>query len=127
MPRSAKIAVGMLVAVLAVGLVRTLTAPPPDDPRVPAWFAAVVGSVTLVILAALVAAIATGRRWALVVSIVVLVAGLPLAHLTPSAGGNRGWLVSSAQILASGVAYVLLWTRSSREWFGAARGFRRGK
>lgn len=127
MPRPAKLALSLLVAVLGVGLVRMLLEPAPVDPALPTWFGPVVGSLTFLFLAFLVGAIATGRRWALVLSVVLFVVGLPASLAFLKAPSLGGLLVFVGQTLASGAAYVLLCTEASRQWFRAAREFRRRK
>jgi hypothetical protein len=77
MPLPGKVALGLLVAVLPVGLVRMLLEPAPVDPVLPSWFGPVVGGLTFSVLALLVYAIATGRRWALILSVALFVIGLP--------------------------------------------------
>lgn len=127
MPRPAKVALSLLVAVLVVGLVRMLLEHAPVDPALPTWFGPVVGSFTLLLVAFLVSAIATGRRWALVLSVVLFVVGLPASLSFLREYGLGGLLVFVGQTLASGAAYVLLCTEASRQWFRAAREFRRRK
>jgi len=122
-----KLALSLLVAILVVGLVRMLLEPAPGDPALPAWFGPVVGSLTLVFVAFLVGAMATGRRWALVLSVVLFVVGLPASLSFLKEYGRGGLLVFVGQTLASGAAYGLLCTKASRQWFGAAREFRRRK
>lgn len=101
--------------------------PAPVDPALPTWFGPVVGGLTLVFVAFLVGAIAAGRRWALVLSIVLFVVGLPAPLAFLKEYGPGGLLVFVGQTLASGAAYVLLCTKASRQWFRAAREFRRRK
>jgi hypothetical protein len=125
MPRSVKVALSLLVAVLGVGLVRMLLEPTPVDPALPTWFGPVVGGLTLLFLAFLVGAIATGRRWALVLSVVLFVMGLPASLSFLKEGSLAGLLVFGGQTLAGGAAYVLLFTKASRQWFREAREFRR--
>jgi uncharacterized membrane protein len=125
MPRSVKIALSLLVAALVVGLVRMLLEPAPVDPALPAWFGPVVGGLTFLLLALLVGAMATGRRWALVLSVVLFVVGLPASLSLLRDRSLGGLLVSGGQTLAGGIAYVLLCTRASRQWFRAARELRR--
>jgi hypothetical protein len=127
MPWPAKLALSLLVAVLVVGLVRTLRQPAPVDPALPAWFGPVVGSLTFLFAAFLVGAIATGRRWALVLSVVLFVVGLPASLSFLKEDSLAGLLVFGGQTLAGGAAYGLLFTKASRRWFRAAREFRRLK
>lgn len=127
MPRAAKVALSLLLAVLVVGLMRMLREPAPVDPALPTWFGPVVGGLTLLFLAFLVGAIATGRRWALVLSVVLFVVGLPPSVSLLKEGSLAGLLVFGGQTLAGGAAYVLLFTKASRQWFRAAREFRRRK
>lgn len=122
-----KLALSLLVAVLVVGFVRMLLEPAPIDPALPPWFGPVVGGLTLLFIAFLVGAIATGRRWALVLSVVLFVVGLPASLSFLKEHGLGGLLVFVGQTLAGGAAYVLLCTKASRQWFRAAREFRRRK
>ena len=124
-PAPAKVALGLLVAVLLVGLVRMLLEPAPVDPSLPTWFTPVVGSLTFVLLAFLLGAIASGRRWALVLSIVLFVAGLPASLALLKGDSVALVLLVGGQTLVAGTAYVLLLTRSSRQWLRAAREFRK--
>jgi len=124
MPRSVKLALSLLVAVLVVGFVRMLLEPAPVDAALPPWFGPVVGGLTLLFLAFLVGAIATGRRWALVLSVVLFVVGLPAFLSFLKDDRLAGLLVFGGQTLAGGAAYVLLFTKASRQWFREAREFR---
>jgi hypothetical protein len=124
-PRPAKLALGLLVAVLIVGLVRMLVEAAPGDPALPTWFTPVVGGLTFVFVAFLVGAIASGRRWALVLSVVLFVVGLPASLAVLKADSVAGLFLFGGQTLAGGAAYALLLTKSSRQWFRAAREFRR--
>ena len=127
MPLPGKVALGLLVAVLPVGLLRMLLEPAPVDPVLPSWFGPVVGGLTFLVLALLVYAIATGRRWALILSVALFVIGLPASLPFLQEQSPRALVVSGGQVLASAAAYVLLFTKTSREWFRAAREFRRSK
>jgi len=127
MPLPGKVALGLLVAVVLGGLVRMLLEPAPVDPTLPIWFGPVVGGVTFLLLALLVYAIATGRRWALILSAALFVIGLPASFPFLQEQSPRALVVSGGQALASVVAYVLLFTKRSRQWFRAAREFRRSK
>jgi len=127
MPRAAKLALSLLVAVLVVGLVRMLLEPAAVDPALPIWFGPVVGGLTFLFLAFLVGAMATGRRWALVLSVVLFIVGLPASLSLLKEHGLGGLLVFGGQTLAGGAAYVLLCTKASRRWFRATREFRRRK
>ena len=127
MPRPAKLALSLLVAALVVGLVRMLLEPAPVDPALPTWFAPVVGGLTFLFLAFLVGAMATGRRWALFLSVVLFVVGLPASLSFLKESSLAGLLVFGGQTLAAGAAYVLLFTKAARQWFGAAREARRLK
>ena len=124
-PQPVKLALSLLVAGLVVGLVMMLLEPAPIDPALPTWFGPVVGGLTLLFLVFLVGVIATGRRWALVLSVVLFAVGLPASLSFLKEHGLGGLLVFVGQILAGGAAYVLLCTKASGQWFRAARESRR--
>lgn len=117
----------LLVAILVVGLSRTLLEPLPVDPRLPTWFGPVVGGITFLVMALLAWAIATGRRWALVVSVILLIVGLPTSVPFLQEQSVGGLLVFGGQTLAGAVAYALLFTYASRQWFRASQEFRTSK
>ena len=102
-----------------------LLEPAAVDPALPPWFAPVVGGLTLLFLAFLVGAIATGRRWALVLSVILFVVGLPASLSFLKGQSLGGLLLFGGQTLAGGTAYVLFCTKPSRQWFRAARELRR--
>lgn len=126
-PWEAKVAVRLLVLLLVVGLARTLFEPMPVDPNVPAWFVLLLGSITFLWAALFVYLIATGRRWALILSVVMFFAGL-LLSLPFLAEENVGMVVAfSIQSLACLVAYGLLFTKASRIWFSESRAYRKAR
>jgi len=127
MPRRVRVAVGLLVTVLLIGLVRILIEPSPVGPELPRWFAPVVGGFSLLVNALLVYAIATGRQWALFLSIALLVFGVRISILHLKEQSLRFLIVSAGQLLTQAVAYLLLLTTASRRWFRAAREFRKSK
>jgi hypothetical protein len=121
-----KVAVGLLGGVLVVNIARIpflhfgLV-----GPFLQAVFLfGVFGSVCVCALGvALVAAIAFGRRWALIVFVVFFVLGLPELGLSAtrqlhSSVPGFGWLVASTAVEA--LAISLLFSRSAREWFARA-------
>ena len=58
---------------------------------------------------------------------VLFVVGLPASLSFLKEHGLGGLLGFGGQTLAGGAAYVLLCTKASRQWFRAAREFRRRK
>ena len=58
---------------------------------------------------------------------VLFVVGLPASLSFLKEHGLGGLLGFGGQTLAGGTAYVLLCTKASRQWFRAAREFRRRK
>jgi hypothetical protein len=127
MPRPARLAVGLLVTVLVMGLVRMLIEPWQIGPELPSWFAPVVGGSSLLVNALLIYAIGTGRQWALFLSVGLLLFGIRISLLHLNEQSQSFLVVSAGQLLAQAVAYLLLFTSASRQWFIAARHFRRSK
>ena len=74
-----------------------LLEPAPVDPTLPIWFGPVVGGVTFLLLALLVYAIATGRRWALILSVALFVIGLPASLPFLQEQSPRALVVSGGQ------------------------------
>jgi hypothetical protein len=124
MPAPVKLAVALLAGMLAIGAVRSFLTPQPADPALPAWFGPVVVTSTTFVLGLLVLAIAFGRRWAVVTSVVLFVVGLPLSlpfaiHQFETSMG--GFIVLIAQSVGQALAFSILFTRRARAWFAESR------
>lgn len=123
MPRTVRVALGLLVGSLLVGVVRGFTAPQTPDPSLPSWFGSAIRGITMALLALLVAAIALRRRWALLIIAVLFVLGLPAVMVFPPepGGGFVGWVALLVQTVTQAVAIGLLFGRPARLWFDASR------
>jgi hypothetical protein len=129
-PLHASIGIWILYAGLAIGLLRMLLDPDPSDPNIPNWFAPVVGSITLVLMAAIVAAMGSGRNWARILFLLMFIAGLPVmyaiaADLAAMLSGRPGaTAILVIQTCSQAAALVLVFTPSSNSWYRAAKAYR---
>ena len=125
-PMVAKVAVGLLFGSLAAGVLRAVadTGVLRAPAGVSSGFVWVVFLGTLGILTLLFSLIATGRRWAFVVTLVLTVLGLPgtvMALSTLYRNDFGAFSISLMQLVMQLTAFVLLLTGPARVWFRAKR------
>jgi len=125
-PREVQIALGLLVASLATGVLRAFSVRAIPAPGLPAWFAPVVLATTFCIIALLILGIAFGRFWVVIIFAVGFALGLPggLMVLETHGFGSSAFLLFSLQACAQGAALVLLFRPAGRAWFRAVRAAR---
>ena len=123
MPGSVKIAVGLLIGSLLVGVGKWLTEPVPEQYLSTRWFGVLLLGVVVTLLAALMGAVASGRRWAAVVFAVVFVVSLPSAVERQNEVGVSSLEGATLllQTVTQLIAMLLLFRPPARVWFEAAR------
>ena len=130
-PTAARSAAYILYAVVAVGALRRAFEVGVPAPNLPTWFAPVVGSITLLFLAAIAFLIAQGRNWARILFLLLFIAGVPTMYAVASelqarlSGRPGATALLVLQSLAQLVATILLFTPASNSWFRAAKAHRR--
>lgn len=127
MPLRVEIAVILFVITLVIGLVRAWLQPAPVELDMPILFIPLVAIISFILLAILVCLIATGRRWAVILSLLLFLLGLPSTVFVLGMQSVSEIVVSSIQLLFQVTAYTLLFTKESRRWFAESRAYREGE
>ena len=125
-PSQVRNAVRLLLASLAVGILRTAIGVPSGAGSI-VTFVVLVATITIAIVGFLVIKISGGRNWARIAYVVLFLLGLPYSIIVLAqefAANALVGLVSVIQILLQSIAIVLLFRRASNAWFRSGRGVR---
>ncbi|NIQ39701.1 MAG: hypothetical protein GTN81_14100 [Proteobacteria bacterium] len=127
MPPLVKVTVILLFSSLAFSVLMMLFVSLSPS-QLPGWFAPVVGGISVVIMGFLTWAIASGRRWALNVYLILFILGIPasleIATRMPD-GQPASFMGLLAQTLAQVIALAILFGRVPTSWFAAHRSARK--